>query len=394
MTTRVVVEPLVSCGEAVFSVESVLEGTSYSEFRLVSETSVENGPSQPCNVLGNTSRIVVIDSVASGIGRTPQNDFYKVVMEPVFSHLALTHRYFKTDSAKAIAEFAKKIDTDRDYTLIVLSGDTSILELLNNLPATNNAAAKHSIDILTIPLGSANALANSVDCTSPTATFASFLSGNATPQPLPLYEVRFPGGSTTLFFIIFSMGFHANLLHLCTNHPKYSKMGVERFRLASTEILENYDLDIPLVVKSCSGTTITANNFSYFAIINTPNLEKTYIPSPSSSVLKRQLHILGYTSELTPEELTVDILKGYELHRGDTLSGPGIVYEPIEEDFEVVMQLDDAEAPDYKFEVCCDGLLSNLRDLSKDNADKSNVIKVSFLNDNDLSFKINIFTHV
>ena len=387
------VEPLVSLEKCSFSVESALAGTSYSAFRLLTDAD-SDGEVPRCEIsIDSDASLVVIDSVASGVGRTPQSDFYKLVMEPVFNRLSIAHRYYKTDSAASIAEFAKEIDPDKDYTLIFLSGDTSISELLNNIPNTSATTRQRTLNVLTVPLGSANALANSIGCTSPVSTFRGFLNGSLKPQTLPLYEVQFPGGMRTLFFIIFSIGFHANLLHLCTNDPRYSNMGVERFRLASTEILDNYDLDIPLTVETCSGTTITSNNFAYFAIINPPNLEQTYIPSPKSDVLKRQLHILGYTSELTSEELTVDILKGYELRREDSLSGPGIVYEPIEEDFEIVLQPSSEEQPTYKSEVCCDGLLYNLRDLSELSPDSKNIIRVSFLDSNDLAFDVNIFTN-
>lgn len=353
-----------SSGQEFYVVTRFL-GSQRISFELETVRSTAIGDVNP----GPTHELVVIDSTASGKGRSPQIDFYDIVMRPIFYQLNLVHTLIKTSSRDTITSYAKTLDIDRSYTIMFLSGDTSISELINNLP---KGIAKSQLSVLPFPLGSGNAWASSLGILDPAETLGRFLRGNLSPRPFPLYKAVFPNGYSIVFFIILSLGFHANMLHAC-EAPEYKKMGNERFREAGTSVLTNYDLDLDISVGEIEGS------YSYFALINTPNLEPTYTPSPQSDPLRRELHLLGYSSSLPKDQLMARILKGYELKRGDELvQEAGTTYQPLTSDFDVRLNFNAGSSPDYKFQICCDGVLLNLLDLQTDDDVAKNTFHIEF----------------
>lgn len=371
------------------SVKYELEGSSFKYFQLNDESSRNDTVVQSFKQFNDNKQIIVIDSINSGMGRNLNTDFYQIVMKPILIKLEIQHSYLRTNSSDSITNFAQNLDKTLNYTIFFLSGDTSISEFINSLPPRTHSPL-YNIEIVPIPMGSANALANSLELRDPIQIFDLFLQKSGQMSQFPLYKIIFPNGKETTFFIIFSMAFHANLLHLCTLDEVYSKLGVERFRLASDEILKNYNLNLnlKLLLKGKNSTTIQSK-FAYFAILNTPNLEANYIPSPKSNTLRNELHILGYSSNLSKEELTADILKGYSLEKGHDLKGKGIIYEPITSDFDIIIESISDEDPKYILDTCCDGILDNLNDIMTDTRTNP-VIKIKFLKPGDLSFNIKI----
>ncbi|QLL34844.1 hypothetical protein HG536_0H02190 [Torulaspora globosa] len=315
-----------------------------------------------------TGELVVIDSTASGKGRTAQDDFYQIVIGPVFEKLNLHHTLIKTTSRDSISSYARTLDTGRSYTVMLLSGDTSISELINNLP---QRFCGSELSVLPFPLGSGNAWASSLGFLDPAETLHSFLTGSLSSKHFPLYRAVFPNGYSIVFFIILSLGFHANMLHAC-EAPEYKRMGNERFREAGGRVLAQYDLDLGI---TAGGLT---NSYSYFALINTPNLEPAYTPSPQSNPLRHELHVLAYSSSLGKDQLLASIMKGYRLKKGEELpKEAGTTYLPMTTDFDVKLNIDPEKAPRYKFEICCDGVLLNLLDLQSEDTVK-NTIHIEF----------------
>ncbi|QLQ81961.1 hypothetical protein HG537_0G02150 [Torulaspora globosa] len=340
-------------------------GSVRISFELESVSSSTGNDVKP-NPIGE---LVVIDSTASGRGRTEQDDFYRIVMGPVFKKLNLQHTLIKTTSRDSISLYARSMDTSRSYMVMFLSGDTSVSELINNLPDEFSGS---DLLVLPFPLGSGNAWASSLGFMDPAETLRSFLNGSLPSRDFPLYRAVFPNGYSIVFFIILSLGFHANMLHAC-EVPEYKRMGNERFREAGGQVLAHYDLDLGITV---GGLT---NSYSYFALINTPNLEPAYMPSPQSDPLKHELHVLAYSNNLGKDQLLASIMKGYELKKGDALpKEAGITYLPMTADFDVKLNIDPDNAPRYKFEICCDGVLLNLLDLQSEDTVK-NIIHIEFL---------------
>lgn len=320
------------------------------------------------------TQIIVIDSVKSGTSRNDRSDLYKLVIEPLFQSLGVEYKYIKTESENSIRDFARRtsFQSGFKYDILFLSGDTSISEFINALATTILRSAKYRISILPVPLGSGNALATSLGFKTPLQALITYLNSNKKCSPLPLYDAQLPNSTSMIFFIILSLGFHANLLH-CAEDPKYKSMGVERFQVASKTVFESYDLNVGIAVNG-----LQSQSYSYFAVIAAPNLEPTYKPSPKSSVLKKELHILGYKAGICLEDLQDKIMRGYHNKDGEDIQEIGTIYQCFQKNLELSIKTGH-NAPKYRYDMCIDGYLLNLEDCnSKDNEYK---ILIRFIDD-------------
>lgn len=366
MTTVI---PLLNYNGTQFGVE-----VSKFEDKVKSYTLVENKTVLENDSIKSLSNLIVIDSTGSGTGRTSETDFYTIVIEPILKRLiGDDYKYIRTDSKDTIKEFASQfaLVPETQYDILFFSGDTSISEFINSLQSMVLLQKSGNVSILPIPLGTGNALASSLGFKCPVTTFQKYLCNKLTSSPLPIYELVLPDQSSFYFFVILSMGFHANLLH-CAEDPKYKKMGVERFRKASETVSQNYELAVDISLRTDSDF----HKFAYFALINTSHLEPSYIPSPKSSVIKPELHILGYDSDLSKSVLFDKILKGYNNTNETDISENGTMYDPINDNLVVVVK-NDTEAPDYRYELCCDGELFNLRNFP--NTDPVYRLSINFI---------------
>ena len=298
--------------------------------------------------------LVVLDSVRSGAGREPATDFYAKVMGPVLAVLSVEHEYVRTSSAASVRELAETFPRTSETTVLVMSGDTTISEFVNAL------GSGAGVTVYALPLGTANAWAHSVGLGTPAKALQAFVQGRVHAVPFPLYRARFPSGYSIRFFIVLSAGFHANLLHLC-NDERYQRLGVERFREASTEILDRYALAEHVRVRAADGSEQLAGLYAYFALLNTPHLEETYVPSPLSDPLLKQLHVLAFEAELSRDKLNELLMAGYSTIRGSALSAPGLVYRNLGDSF--TLSIENGASDRVANELCVDGHLLNLVDL-------------------------------
>lgn len=324
------------------------------------------------------SELIVIDSVNSGTGGRRcggPTDFYTVVMKPVLERVRGPYRYVRTESRDTIKHFAENFVTEpgKKYDILFLSGDTSVSEFINNLSPLYLLQTSKSISILPIPMGTGNALASSLGFKCPVVAFQKYICNELSAKPLPIYELVLPDQSSFYFFVILSMGFHANLLH-CAEDPKYKNMGVERFRVASQTVAQEYDLAVDISLNNDS-----YHRFAYFALVNTSHLEPSYIPSPKSVVHRCELHVLGYDASLTQEALFSKIMKGYKNDLETDISETGTLYEPIRENF-VLKVKNEVGAPVYRYDMCCDGELFNLRNFPSD--DSMYELNINFVHEN------------
>ena len=387
--------------------------------------------------------ITVVDSIMAGKTREKRGDFYKDVIKPIFELLEIgKFTYFETTDKKSVEKFAsnflQKTSTDtsngqttvpkdrRRHIVIFLSGDTTISEFLNNLHLPSAHGIQH-IDILPLPLGTANAwssimsgstqaneqnkIPQNVSYAPVIQLFHNFLYNNLLPRHFPLYKINLSNDKlspkTIYMMIIFSMGFHANLLHLTTNDPKYSTMGLERFKLASEIILEKYDLDVHLKVSEDKNKQIVVGGFAYFALINQSNLEPAYKPSPLSKPFEQSLQMLGYTSKLTKQQLVEAIMKGYNPDSKTIVdyyrATDGIVYEKIASD--ITIEINEKFEPNtgnLKSQICIDGYLFDYKDLNpsattdeREAEGKDHPYKINITN-NDYPWKniVRVFTSI
>ncbi|GCF00327.1 hypothetical protein ZYGM_002144 [Zygosaccharomyces mellis] len=274
-------ELLGTFGAFDYYVRFVKDGSKYISFQLEKSNSKQNNVSLTKH---DGSALIILDSVRSGIGRNEDNDFYSIVIAPILKELNKNHNYIKTTAHDSVEQFARSLNPSQDYEIWIISGDTTISEFCNHLPS--KPTIRNSLRILPLPMGTGNAWATSLGFDSPITALRNHLNDQLKPKDFPLYKAILPNGYSIIFFMIFSLGFHANLLHACED-PKYARMGTERFKMAAQTILDNYGLD----------TNVTLNglqkSYSYFALINTPNLEATYKPSPRSNPLEKELRLLG-----------------------------------------------------------------------------------------------------
>ncbi|QEU58766.1 hypothetical protein KDRO_B00290 [Kluyveromyces lactis] len=307
-----------------------------------------------------SGELLIIDSVFSGSGRDKECDFATNVIAQFFEQVIVPYRLIRTTSKSSVIELASSIDSTRQYTVLFLSGDTSISEFVNNLPLNHDC-----ISVLPFPMGTGNAWASSLKLMDPAVIFSQFVNGKLSCNDFPLYKATFDDGYVLKFFIILSLGFHANLLHLC-EEDEYQKMGIERFRVASQRILREYKLESRVSIPN-----ILEGSFSYFALINTTNLEPTYMPSPNSDPLKSQLHVLAYQSSLDRVEFQKRVLMGYSNTKHSNILQNGTFYKPLPFCFNV--EVLDAPSQKSNFEVCCDGQLLNLLELKGNNSPPSTI---------------------
>ncbi|GAV55639.1 hypothetical protein ZYGR_0AY00310 [Zygosaccharomyces rouxii] len=368
-------------GASEYYVSFAKDGSKYISFQLEKSNAKQYSRASKRT---DDSKLIVLDSVKSGIGRNGDNDFYSIIIAPILKELNWSHRYVKTTSRDSIKQFAQELDPSQDYEIWIISGDTTISEFCNHLP--NKKPTRNLLRILPLPMGTGNAWANSLGFNSPITAFRNYLNGKLKPKDMPLYRAILPNGFSVIFFMIFSLGFHANLLHACEN-PKYAKMGAERFKIASQTILERYVLDLNISLDGLQ------RSYAYFALINTPNLEATYKPSPRSDPLEKELRLLGYSSNLERQKLVGKIMQGYQNRPNEDLpTDEDMIYKSITHDFTLVLNQPLANISRHDFEICCDGILLNLLDYqSTDKHKPSNEIRFQFLN-NHSSFQLQVYS--
>lgn len=157
--------------------------------------------------------MTIINSTHSGVHRS--SDIYFAILAPLLQRFGMSHVYVATSSPSSIPNHACSF-TDPS-TVVILAGDTSISEFINCLEpqsklsaspnsATSNplsasqsgasASGSHDLplNLIVIPTGTGNALANSSGLDSiPKAISRMFLG---TPKPLASFQVEFPHGTT------------------------------------------------------------------------------------------------------------------------------------------------------------------------------------------------------
>lgn len=394
---------LIAISNTSYYVLVTKDGSKFIKFELIQETSTSTDDNKNSVDLNNPflNNLYILDSVNSGIGRNKNNDLFKIVILPILQRLNIRYNYIKTKDPNFISNWTSTFQLDPSATMatfLFISGDTSISEFLNSLSVQISKNKRVDINILPLALGTANALANSCGFNCPIDTLQLFLTNKLSSHFLPLYRIVFPDDSNKIFFIILSIGFHANLLHKTTLDPLYNQMGVERFQLASKDILENYNLKQHITVQYSddkydpSSSLLLDDFWSYFVLINVPYLEENYIPSPKSDPFKSELHVLGYLSKLSKNDLYNNIIKGYSNRVGDDIDSPNTVYKSLNKDISIkLLPIDGTCPPRYSYEICCDGLLFNLLDFKPVSNLRENIILIEFVGSNIGNYNIKSF---
>ncbi|KAK9383163.1 ATP-NAD kinase-like domain-containing protein [Kockiozyma suomiensis] len=247
----------------VFSVSSEdtpsLDVHLFNESNLTAEIQKFNISDLPYYIDPRITEVTVINSKTAG--KRSGEQIYANILRPLLKELGIVHKYISTESKSTISAFAESLTPDRGpHTVILLSGDTSIHELINSLQLTSET---RDLIILPIPTGSGNALMTSLSLATPFAAIFSLLRG--TVRPLNAFYAAFPKnskevippsdedpdgkiatlttpdgntGSQRIFsLVVVSWAIHAALVG-DSDSPEYRKLGNDRFKIAAKVNLE------------------------------------------------------------------------------------------------------------------------------------------------------------
>ncbi|KUI53745.1 Sphingosine kinase 1 [Cytospora mali] len=318
---------------------------------------------------GHESSLDVIVSVRSGTG-LPQK-FYDAVLQPLLNLLGSgegSYGAIFTKDANTVKEYAQERwgnkgqinpgDTSKKETVILLSGDGGIVDLLNGSTEHPGAEAETLPTIALIPLGTGNALFHSLHKphyarTDPPAPSPLVLALRALlhgrPAPLPTFQASFSAGSHLVEessgssagiarltgAIVASYGFHSQLVWE-SDTPAYRKHGAKRFGMVAQELLKESHA-YSATVETSSSSRLDTTRFNYILATMVSNLEKTFTISPHSKPLDGQLRLVYFgdvSGGRTMEIMMAAYDNGSHVGMKWTTEGggeDGVGYEAVEE---------------------------------------------------------------
>ncbi|SPN99586.1 uncharacterized protein DNG_02438 [Cephalotrichum gorgonifer] len=301
------------------------------------------------------------------------------------------YRMLVTESEDSIKEFARThlgaASSDAQPTVILLSGDGGISDLLNGRDSDSPAPAPV---VAPLPFGTGNALFHSLHKPLYASGASPLVLGlrtlwRGTPSGLPVFNARFPPGAKLvragvgpegwgeegledgiLGAVVFSHGFHASLVWE-SDTPQYRAHGAARFGMVAAELLrESHAYEVVVSVRGpgsdvfrplhrVSGEPSDGGEVSsvgYILVSLVSSLEKTFTISPRSEPLDGKLRLVHFGA--VGGERTMDIMKA-AYAGGKHVEMEDVGYEEIEE-LEVTIVGGD---PRWR-KVCIDGIIVDI----------------------------------
>lgn len=351
------------------------------------------------------SQIDVIVSTRSGTGQAPC--FYEGVLRPLLEGLGLDeaaetegsfaaappdgyrnrYRVVTTTSPRSVTEYAVALDA-RERTVILLSGDGGVVDLLNGLDRKGGGVPP---TIALLPLGTGNALFHSLHkphyTTTPspsplTLALRTLVKGTA--NPLPTFRAEFSPGARLVVSsteegsegepvrhlvgaIVASYGFHAQLVWE-SDTPAYRVHGDKRFGMAAGELLRGgkvYEAGLGVRRRGEAGVQLLGGGredqspspgFTYILATLVSNLERTFTISPASRPLDGRLRVVHF-GDVGGGERTMEIMMA-AYRGGEHIGMEGVGYEGGEGDDEVEEVRVDVRETDARWrKVCVDGTI-------------------------------------
>ena len=344
------------------------------------------------------SQIYIVNSVKAG---KTSNYELRLKNEIASLYYDVMKRYntktniIKTESADAIFELGVKIkknwklsEKKASTLIIILSGDTSISELLNG------STLDPILHILTVPVGTANALflklfklpkeiklgedPKQEKRQIMSDSFFRFVCGDLKLINVPFYIISNKQGiELSKSILLTTTGFHATLLKVASS-PEYKKYGVERFVKASGEVINNYKLDNNVKLYNSEGKIYYNGESSYFGIFSTGRLEPTYDISPKSDLKNRAF--LSIKENGDRKNFVDKIMYGYgdeKVLLENFKKDENIAYENVDLQDELYLEVTNKDPTDPKRDVsiCVDGFILNNEDI-KDTKSYTYTIKI------------------
>lgn len=297
-------------------------------------------------------------------------------MKTILDDLEISHQYIKTETKDTIKDFADSLDRTKNYTLLLLSGDTSVFEIANTIQRKREIEErenfkKGSIKISFFPMGSGNSLASAIRINTEVDAIMNLFFNDISAK-LPVYKITFPEESfdivhskpvKNLFFLCcVSTAIHAQLIYEAEK-PGLREMGLERFKYAAGKVLQQPSitykgqaLDINDI--SFSKKIINHDSFNYFIICAVPFLEKGYMISPDSKLGKNELHIVSFVNY---DHATMASAMFLPYQNGLHIKEQNVEYLPLNKG--LIYKLGDE--PDERSNLCIDGTVVQIKN-SKD----------------------------
>ncbi|PHH91647.1 hypothetical protein CDD83_10864 [Cordyceps sp. RAO-2017] len=372
------------------------------------EQRVDRLPSHLCSHGGNQVGVVV--STKSGLGLSPA--FWQTVLRPLlsvarraFGSPAPAETAVVTQDAGSVRQFARAM-RDRQAqtgpasrpgrkTVVLLSGDGGIVDLLNGYEAASDAQPPL---VALLPLGTGNALFHSLH--KPVASSpgpSPLVLGLRTlflgvPADLPVFRASFSPGARIVSHaeepaqaggggggeglgdtpatgqdaavsslhgaIVASYGLHASIVYE-SDTPAYRVHGDKRFAMVAQELLhESHAYKARLRVRHPSSPCPEqdpCSTHAYVLVAAVSNLERTFAISPASRPLDGRLYLVRFGP--VGGERTMDVMAGaYDGGRHVGLrweeDGEAVRYDEVDE---VTVEVLEEEARWRKF--CVDGTI-------------------------------------
>jgi diacylglycerol kinase family enzyme len=315
---------------------------------------VEDLPSYlllPPKEKGVPQDVHIIVSTLSGVGKA--TSFFDDVVEPAVKAISpntkyTLHRTTSTESVKEVTRIHLLPQAQRGIaqTVILLSGDGGIVDILNEIlsPTSPAAIAEASVassfkrpTIALIALGTGNALAHSLrvmpsdEELDGTLGLSTLFKG--TSQPLPAFATTFSPGAVILTHetqkeeqipqntvygaVVASWGFHASLV-ADSDTAEYRQHGVERFGMAAKEALwpssglgpHTYKGKVTLFNGEVT-SVVGSGEHLYVLCTLVSNLERLFTISPESTPLKGALRLVRF-GPLSAERVMEVMGKAYQ----------------------------------------------------------------------------------
>lgn len=336
----------------------------------------------PSALLAGRDHVEVFTSTKSGTGLA--ENVFKELVEPVFTWYGLTlqddYGVHLTTSETTISELTRQLvlprgNKGRKQTIVLLSGDGGMVDMINTLIAGSRVQAFVSPEIALLPFGTGNALANSSGITGDkTFGLRALLQGQA--KPVPVFRAVFSPGARLLAnegrdelelerdadgmavahgAVVCSWGLHATLV-ADSDTTEYRKFGAERFKMAGKEALYPSDGSLPHAYKgtvsifragSSAWEKLPRDEHGYVLATLVSQLEAGFRISPSSRPLDGKLCLVHF-GQLSGEEAMGVMTKAYQ--DGQHVHDEKVGYEEIE-GFRIEFKEDNARWR----RVCVDG---------------------------------------
>lgn len=373
-------------------------------------------PRLPAHFTPDREVHVIVSTLA---GNQNASEYYQKTLDPFLTsklpHLKLKENYFvhTTTSPTSIAHLTKTLflfnaKKGVKQTLILLSGDGGIVDIVNTLTTTLQREIDDSRPpsiffkpaICLVPCGTANALAWSLNVARD--PLKAIWDGRA--RALPQFEVTFskqarlvtdegrqqrefvsagvheenrsdvrvavetqqtalagqegyfdPNGRVRIYgCVVFSWGLHASLVALSDTSGK-RKHGLDRFKVAAKELIEEghvYKGQVRVHKDRHSEWEHLGdpdnNRHWYILATLVSNLEEKYRISPASKPLDGVLRLIRIDATEPAETLSAIMMQAYE--NGRHIESEAVQYEAIDG-----LRIDFDEEEDRWRQVCVDG---------------------------------------